>query len=486
MLLDSGTLSAPNNCSDSITQRRYDICVCDPIYQLTSDKADTWLTQTNANFNHQDSKEKRSTDALALMRSHIKDYQSRLSPQIKSHLKQLQELPFCGGWLGYISYDWGQRSAFRQAKIQPQEIQSPIKNSKVPNLTNIEQMPALRMGFYAWAIITDHKNKTSQLINFTLEATQWDRQADLLIELIDKSKKNEAHKSSISDFCLTEKFKSRLDYSQYQQTFNQIKNHIQQGNCYQINFTRQFSTHFKGDPFAIYQYLANLNNAPFSAYLNFGEQQILSLSPERFIQSRTGRVSTHPIKGTIQRCDKHQQDQANAKALLNSEKDRAENLMIVDLMRNDLSKTAAKGSVKVTELFKLYAFKSVYHLVSTVESKLASGEDIYTLLTRCLPGGSITGAPKLKAMQLIEALELQQRGIYCGNILYMDFKGNLDSNICIRTLVATNNQLVCWAGGGIVADSQVDQEYQEALAKLAKIIPPLERTVRPKPTAKGL
>ena len=225
-----------------------------------------------------------------------------------------------------------------------------------------------------------------------------------------------------------------------------------------------------------YQLLAKENNSPFSAFLNFGEQKILSLSPERFIESHRGKVTTQPIKGTLPRDPNPQIDQQLARQLLNSEKDKAENLMIVDLLRNDLSKTAAKGSVKVSELFGLYHFESVHHLISTVTSNLDTPFDNFDLLASTLPGGSITGAPKLRAMQIINELEPAKRGIYCGIIGYIDFEGNMDSNICIRTLIADNNKLYCWAGGGLVADSQLDLEYQETFDKLGKILPVLDKT----------
>ena len=229
--------------------------------------------------------------------------------------------------------------------------------------------------------------------------------------------------------------------------------------------------------------MAKENNSPFSAYLNFSDQQILSLSPERFIESHRGKVTTQPIKGTLPRDPDPKIDQQLANQLLNSDKDKAENLMIVDLLRNDLSKTAAKASVKVKELFGLYHFESVHHLISTVTSKLDASYDNFDLLATTLPGGSITGAPKLRAMQIIDELESAKRGIYCGIIGYIDFVGNMDTNICIRTLVSDNNKLYCWAGGGLVADSQLKLEYQETFDKLRKILPVLDRTVTIKQTA---
>ena len=184
---------------------------------------------------------------------------------------------------------------------------------------------------------------------------------------------------------------------------------------------------------------------------------------------------TKPIKGTRPRGSDAQQDRLLAEELRSHPKDRAENLMIVDLLRNDLGKSCEPGSVHVPELFKVESFANVHHLVSTVEGRLAAGRDALDVLRDCFPGGSVTGAPKLRAMQIIEQLEPDRRGIYCGAIGYAGFDGNMDSNLAIRTLVHSSGRIHCWAGGGIVADSDLAAEYQETLDKASAMLNLLQR-----------
>jgi para-aminobenzoate synthetase component 1 len=200
---------------------------------------------------------------------------------------------------------------------------------------------------------------------------------------------------------------------------------------------------------------------------------VLSLSPERFICVEQGKAETKPIKGTMPRGKSEVEDEYNAQQLANSAKDRAENLMIVDLLRNDLSKVC--DSVAVPELFGLQSFANVHHLVSTVTGQLKPGKTALNLLESCFPGGSITGAPKIRAMEIIEELEPVRRSVYCGSIGYLSSCGNMDTNIAIRTLLRDGDQIHCWGGGGIVADSEVDEEYRESLAKVSLLMNTLEQ-----------
>jgi para-aminobenzoate synthetase component 1 len=206
------------------------------------------------------------------------------------------------------------------------------------------------------------------------------------------------------------------------------------------------------------------------AYMNFGELQVLSASPERFLQVVGQHVETRPIKGTRPRAGDVQRDDANARDLQTSLKDRAENLMIVDLLRNDIGKSCQTGSVRADRLFALESFANVHHLVSTVTGKLNPGMTAVDLLRGCFPGGSITGAPKLRAMEIIEELEPNRRGIYCGAIGYIGFDGNMDTNIAIRTAVFSDGEFRFWAGGGIVADSEMEKEYRETWDKASSML----------------
>jgi para-aminobenzoate synthetase component 1 len=240
---------------------------------------------------------------------------------------------------------------------------------------------------------------------------------------------------------------------------------------------QRFNSPCTGNPWVVYKDLRKINSAPFSAYLNFSKVQILSSSPERFLKVTDGEVETKPIKGTRSRGQTLEQDQQLINELRNSPKDRAENVMIVDLLRNDIGKNSTIGSVEVPSLFDIESFATVHHLVSTVRGQLEANRHALHLLRGCFPGGSITGAPKIRSMEIIEELEPHRRGVYCGGIGWVGFDGNMDSNIAIRTLIRSDNQIRFWAGGGIVADSDSKVEYQETFDKAAALFKVLEQTI---------
>ena len=223
-------------------------------------------------------------------------------------------------------------------------------------------------------------------------------------------------------------------------------------------------------PFELYRRLRAVNPAPFAAYLDFPEVVVASSSPERFLKLRDGRVETRPIKGTRPRGKTPAEDDALALELLASEKDRAENVMIVDLLRNDLSRVCRDESVKVPELCVLETYATVFHLVSTVVGELLPGMTAVDLLKASFPGGSITGAPKIRAMEIIAELEPTQRGPYCGSIGYLSFTGSMDSNIVIRSYAIKDGTVTFQAGGGIVADSKPDAEYEETMDKARALL----------------
>jgi len=269
---------------------------------------------------------------------------------------------------------------------------------------------------------------------------------------------------------------SNVTHEQYARAFRRIRGYIHDGDCYQVNLAQRFAANATGDPWLAYQALRVINPAPFSAYLTTPYAQILCASPERFLRLEGRRVETKPIKGTRPRAGHARLDAELSEALRLSEKDRAENVMIVDLLRNDLSKSCAPGTVRVPRLFEVESYPTVHHLVSTVTGELQEDRDALDLLRGCFPGGSITGAPKLRAMQIIEELEPQRRGVYCGAIGYIGFDGGMDLNIAIRTLVYSGGVIRCWAGGGIVADSQLEDEYQETFDKAAAMLRLLQQS----------
>lgn len=360
------------------------------------------------------------------------------------------ELPFTGGLLGFLAYDFGSRLERLPA-----------------NAAQDLQLSSARLGLYAWALVNDHHSQTAHLV---FHPKLGDAERDRLIERFES-----ASPSVQTSFRLGSPFKADLERAEYQDAIVRIQHYIQAGDCYQVNFAQRFRAPCSGDPWQAYRALRAACPTPYSGYISLGNGAIVSLSPERFLRLTEGTVDTRPIKGTRPRRLDPEADRSEARALLNSDKDRAENLMIVDLLRNDLGRSCRTGSVRVPELFALESYPNVHHLVSCVSGQLADNKDALDLLAGSFPGGSITGAPKIRAMQVIDELEPSQRSIYCGSLLYLDVRGEMDSSITIRTLLIQNEQAVCWGGGGIVADSDWQAEYQETLDKVKVLMETLER-----------
>jgi para-aminobenzoate synthetase component 1 len=370
-------------------------------------------------------------------------------------VNESSDWPFSGGALGYFSYDLAR------------QLESLPKVSAADKAT-----PHMQVGLYDWAVVVDHQAKAAALVSYGLSAStheQW----PTLCRLFDmhSAQRQEAG----STFELKAMPNSNLSYGQYSRAFNKIKAYIKGGDCYQVNLALRFAAPAIGDSWLVYKKLRELSSAPFMAYMKFPSWQILCGSPERFLQVRNRHVETRPIKGTRPRAPDAAEDAALAKALQGSTKDQAENLMIVDLLRNDLGKSCEIGSVQADQLFRLQSFANVHHLVSIVRGRLAVGKTAIDLLRACFPGGSITGAPKLRAMQIIEELEPHRRGVYCGAIGYIGFDGNMDSNIAIRTAIYREDEqgggeMSFYAGGGIVSDSSLEQEYAEIQDKAASLL----------------
>ncbi len=266
-----------------------------------------------------------------------------------------------------------------------------------------------------------------------------------------------------------EGLRSSFTREAYEGVVQRALEYIEAGDIYQVNLSQRFQVACPGDPFDVYLCLRAHSPAPFGAYLRFPGFDVLSSSPERFLryEPRDRSIETRPIKGTRPRAAAHDDDRALAQELLASEKDRAENVMIVDLERNDLGRVAEVGSVTVTSLFELESFATVHHLTSTVRARLGPDRDIVDLLRATFPGGSITGTPKIRAMEIIDELEPVARGVYTGAIGYIGFDGSMELNIAIRTIVTKGGQAFFHAGGGIVADSEPALEYEETLHKSA-------------------
>ncbi len=257
-------------------------------------------------------------------------------------------------------------------------------------------------------------------------------------------------------------------------TLLSVKEYLSAGDSYQINLAQRHCAQYSGSEWHAFEVLDEHNQAPFSAFIRLEDSAIISISPERFLQLHNRVIETKPIKGTRPRFVDPAEDKNSALELANAPKDQAENLMIVDLLRNDIGRVAKPGSVKVPKLFDIESFPAVHHLVSTVTGELDNQYQATDLLRACFPGGSITGAPKVRAMEIIEELEPHRRSVYCGSIGYISAHGVMDTSITIRTLIATQGEIYAWAGGGIVADSDCHDEYQETYHKLGKILPILD------------
>ena len=378
--------------------------------------------------------------------------------RLRDSLKQLgnaslpdrYELPFAGGLIGYLSYDFG-----RRLEQLPAQSRDDL------------QLPDAQLGLYAWALISDHQQLTSQLVFHPALAAS-ERERLLLLFSQPAPALNQA-------FSLKLPMQPDISARQYEQALEQVQRYIQAGDCYQVNYTQRFSAPCQGDSWTAYCALRAACPTPFSGFMSLTQNNaILSLSPERFVRVSHNQVETRPIKGTRPRGKDSVEDAANAAELLASPKDRAENLMIVDLLRNDLGRTCRTGSVSVPQLFTLESYPNVHHLVSSVTGQLADGKDALDLIGDSFPGGSITGAPKIRAMQIIDQLEPTRRSIYCGSLMYLDVRGEMDSSIAIRSLLIKDGQVNCWGGGGIVADSHWQDEYQESITKVKVLLDTLQ------------
>ncbi len=422
MLLDSAASDHPNS--------RYQIMVMQPLATLTAANGITTLRDEQGSHDY-------PQDPFTVLDCALKRYFPEPSDS---------ELPFSGGALGYFGYDLG-RYQEQLPELSKQDI----------------SLPDMAIGIYSWALVLDKQQQQLWCVDYHANAeARWQAMQYQL---------SQAEKTA--PFQLTSHWQANMSQAQYTERFNHIQQHLLSGNCYQINLAQRLSAGYQGDEWQAYLALRQANAAPFSAFIRLEQGAVLSISPERFLQLKNRQIETKPIKGTRPRHNNPELDQQAAEQLQQAEKDRAENVMIVDLLRNDLGKVCSVGSVAVPQLFAIESFPAVHHLVSTVTGTLAEQYSACDLLRGAFPGGSITGAPKVAAMQIIEQLEPHRRSVYCGAIGYINNNGNMDSNIAIRTLVCSEGLMHCWAGGGIVADSVAGSEYQETLDKVHKILPVL-------------
>ena len=364
------------------------------------------------------------------------------------------EVPFPGGWIGFISYEAG----LGIERITPATMRD-------------VDAPWVRFGLYDAAAVYDH-----QLDRWYVLAVDWPEpwagrrsgvSARLAVLRTCLNASDSAPLPSLTAPSGAGTLNANLRRAAYDGAVERVLEHIRAGDIYQVNLTQRFSTRTSVAPVEVYRRLRRSNPATYAALLmwNEGRRAVLSSSPELFLDLRGDRVLTRPIKGTVPRGETPEADARQRQALAESEKDTAELNMIVDLLRNDLGRVCAYGSVKVQEAARIEEWATVYHRVATIEGTLRPQEDAHSLLRATFPGGSITGAPKIRAMQIINELEPTARGVYCGSIGWLGLDGSVRLNIAIRTMVQEDDRVHLHAGGGIVADSNAEAEYQESLAK---------------------
>ena len=401
---------------------RFDIIAAEPFIKIRTKNGLTIVSDEDGDHQY----DQNSLEILS-------DLMDKYNPQIEKNI------PFVGGAIGYCSYELNLKT---------------IKKNNIDTMT---------IGIYDWAVIVDHFEKKTYIVSMLFDS----KTEFFLNELVSIFNKNEDNLES--KFKIKNSVSDNLSFIDYKSKFDKVMKYINAGDCYQINLSKKFEVNTQGDSWCFYKKFRDINKSPFMAYLLYDNFEILSGSPERFIKSKDGIVTTRPIKGTRARANNKELDKKNAKELLNSVKDQSENLMIVDLLRNDLSMNCEVGSVKVDELFSIESYPNVHHLVSTISGILKKESNNMKLFSDSFPGGSITGAPKIRAMEIIDELEEHSRDLYCGSICYFSFHGSMDSNVAIRSIVHKNQKLYFYSGGGLTSGSNAEDEYQEIEDKAENI-----------------
>lgn len=379
--------------------------------------------------------------------------QENFENYLKKFLKENKQenpfnLPLIAGGIGYFSYDYGRK----------------FENITTRHKKDVD-VPEVIIRFYKTFIIEDLEKKEIY-ISYQDQENLKEIENEIFskkIELKDLDKKN-----TLADF------QANFEKQEYLEAIEKIINYIIEGDIYIANMTQRLKIESNKKPLEIFEYLRKFNPAPFGAYLDYDDFQVVSASPERFIKMQDRLIETRPIKGTRKRGITQEEDETLKEELLNSEKDKSELLMIVDLERNDLHRICELKSVKVTELFEVEAYSTVFHLVSTIVGKLREEYDFVDLIKAMFPGGSITGAPKIRAMQIIDEVENSRRNLYTGSLGYISFDGNCDLNIIIRTLVHKNGEYYLGIGGGITCESELEFEYEETLQKAKALLEALK------------
>lgn len=428
LLLDSADRKHPNS--------RYSFVMCHPIETIEAKDGSVTVTNWEQRTSFTED------NPLDLLRTRIKSWVEKAD-------RHPNMPPFQGGAAGLFGYDLG-----RYLEDLPEDTEN---NSSVPDMA---------VGIYDQVLAHDHLLKKSYIFTHAQNEEEAIKKRSFLVSLFKQEMTLPAYQGTALDW------QTNFNREEYMALVQKTVDYIHAGDIFQANISQAFEADLPKnfDPFIHYMHLRKVNPAPFAAYMNLGETKISSSSPERFITVKDKRVETCPIKGTRPRAENVAEDRANKNALATSEKDNAENTMIVDLLRNDLSRVCEADSIDVSKLCNIESFASVHHLVSTIRAKLQEDKDCIDLLKASFPGGSITGAPKIRAMEIIEELEPTRRGAYCGSIGYIGFDDTMDTNILIRTLTYEKGRIRLQTGGGIVSDSKPAEEYQETMDKADAIL----------------
>lgn len=368
------------------------------------------------------------------------------------------EIPFHSGWAGVYAYP----------EITPQNND----NKQTQTTSNFAEF-----NYYPWVICLTHDTGEFHLLGEPDNDAKLAFQSlqDIPGSQIDPFDSTASGKDSKNPFS-ADKFISSWSRADYNHAFNKVQDYLKAGDCYQVNLTHPHKARYQGCALDTLLPLHSSLNPSFGCYFEGQDFQLISVSPERLLSIDTqGKLEAKPIKGTIKRSNVLEKDQQLIEELVNSDKNQAENLMIVDLLRNDLSRSAEPNSVKVDKLFELETHPNVHHLVSTISGQLKSNLNPAQAIENAFPGGSITGAPKKRAMEIIDELEVQPRSLYCGSFGYYSDTGNTDFNILIRSLEFRDGEVTCWGGGGITIESNCDEEYEESLTKIRRIMETVEK-----------
>jgi len=364
-------------------------------------------------------------------------------------------VPFIGGGVGYLSYDLGRH------------VES-IPSSASDDL----HLPECCLGFYDRGLVFDHQSGKGYAVSTgfpeTNENARQERARIRLVELKNRLSVFGDHRPLAAKEPAGVRrgsVQANFTRDRYLRAVETARQYIIDGDIFEVNLSQRFEARIEVPPYELYRKLKRINPAPFASYLGFDDVQVVGASPERFLRKTGDRVETRPIKGTRRRGKSAEEDNRLGAELLSSAKDHAENMMIVDLERNDLGRVCRYGSVRVSELAILETYPTVFHLTSTIEGQLTEGKDCVDVLRATFPGGSITGAPKVRAMEIIEELEPTRRSIYTGSVGYLGFDGEMELNIVIRTFLVKGDRAYFQVGGAVVHDSDPADEYQETLDK---------------------